>query len=103
MKTYAIYVSDDNGWFEGCPDYKTVFFGHGEGYVGGGVFAENKGVSPEAISFAQAHRGGCLVITGYRAALARQRQLDCTGDWVAPREVNPDGQETRPQYAMRAI
>lgn len=35
--SYIVYVSDDNGWLDSCPDYRDVFFGDipcGAKYVG---------------------------------------------------------------------
>ncbi len=89
MKTYAIYLKDDNGWLEGCPDRRDVFFGqqdavyrHGIDAIGGFAHVE---------------------LAGYRAAQARLRELNSTGDWRAPSEINPGGDETRPVYAVQEI
>jgi hypothetical protein len=82
-KTYEIYVADDNGWFDSCPSYQDVFFGPRDGYT-----AESD------------HEGGCLLVTGYRAACAMLRELNTTGDWVASYDEET-GTQSRPRYAMQ--
>ncbi len=78
-KTYEIYVADDNGWFEGCPSYRDVFFCDFDSY------------EAECSS-----RGGCLVIKGHGEAKAVLATLSTTGDWSGE-----DGTSIRPAYAMR--
>ena len=90
QKAYEIFVSDCNGWAEGCPSYEDVFFG--------GASADESYIHP----IDGGHRGaGSLIVTGYSSARVRLAELRRSGDWVAPEEVNPDGEETRPSYAMR--
>ncbi len=81
-KTYEIYIADDNGWFEACPSYRDVFFGDRDGY------AESD------------HRGGCLIVSGYRAACAVLRDLNTTGDWIAA-DDEETGTQSRPLYAIQ--
>lgn len=89
MKTYAIYLKDDNGWMDGCPDRETVFFGGSDKVYRHGIDAVG---------------GLCHIeVTGYRAACARLRELNSTGDWVAPEEINPEGEESRPTYALAEV
>lgn len=81
-KTYAIYVSDDNGWLDGCPDRETVFFGGQDK-----IFEQGD----------EAYGGiAHIEIVGYREALSRLRDLNTTGDWI-----NPYGKEIRPTYRVR--
>ena len=88
MKTYEIYATDCNGWDDGCPDFRTIFFGAllpGEQYLhpieGGHIQA------------------GSLMVVGFRAASARLAKLRVSGDWIDP----TTSQEIRPSYAMRSI
>lgn len=90
MKTYAVYVSEDNGWLDGCPSTEDVFFGEHAGTFVHGADGAIGGI-------------GHVVVTGYRAAVAELRRLRTTGDWIAPAEVNPDGEESSPSYAMQEI
>lgn len=82
-KSYQIFVTDANGWDEGCPDYESVFFSPNpdEQYihpVDGG------------------HRNaGSLIVRGYRAAHERLNELRQSGDWQAD-----TGEIERPSYAM---
>jgi hypothetical protein len=100
--TYAVYVSDANGWDDGCPDSEGVFFGSPKEH--GGQFFRHAHLLPENID-ANVDLGsqGFVVVEGYRAAVALRNTLDCTGDWVAPEEVNPEGEESRPAYAIRKL
>lgn len=82
MKQYRIYVADDNGWFEECPNFKAVFFGD----------AANDG---EYV--AHTYRGE-LLVSGFRAAKRVLRSLGTSGDWTTP-----DGEIKRPTYAMEAV
>jgi len=81
---YAVYVSDDNGWFECCPDYYGVFFAD----LGGAYDADAPYV------------GGALIFSSLRAARAAHRHLSRSGDWVAPPEINEAGEESRPTYSI---
>ena len=88
--TYVIYVADANGWDEGCPDSEGVFFGS----------------IPDGANYIHMADGGHEIagqveIAGCSAAKAYLRHLNNNGDWVAPEEINEDGEETRPTYAMR--
>ena len=97
MKTYAVYVSDSNGWSDGCPDSEEVFFG-----AHGGTFFRRAYLLPEEFdSNVDLGADGFVLVTGYRAALALRNKLDSTGDWVAAAEVN--GEESRPSYAIREM
>lgn len=85
MKTYEIFVSDANGWDEGCPSLEGVFFDP----------------DPEEVYMRPTEGGrgrvGSLLVTGYRAALARLNDLQTTGDWTEYGQ----SEETRPEYRMR--
>ena len=80
QKRYEIFVADDNGWLDGCPDSEGVFFGD----------AAKEGTDEHDSN------GGVLTIVGYRNAQRVLRALNTTGDWVAP-----DGLESRPVYDIR--
>jgi hypothetical protein len=84
-KRYEIFIADDNGWLDGCPDALGVFFGS---FEHDGTYEHNC-------------NGGILTVTGYRNARRVLKGLQTTGDWVAPEEVNPEGLETRPTYGIR--
>ena len=100
--TYAIYVSNANGWDDGCPDSEGVFFGSPKEH--GGQFFRHAHLLPENID-ANVDLGsqGFVLVEGYRAAVALRNQLDATGDWVAPEEINPEGEESRPSYAISKL
>ncbi len=95
---YAIYVSDANGWDDGCPDSESVFFGSPKEH--GGQFFRTAWDDGAPSTTADLGSQGFVVVTGYRAAVALRATLDRSGDWVAPEEVNPEGEETRPRYAV---
>lgn len=99
---YAVYVSDASGWNDGCPDSEGVFFGSIKEH--GGQFFRHAHLLPEGIN-TDAYLGsqGFVLVTGYREAVALRNWLDCTGDWIAPPEINPDGEETRPSYAIAKL
>jgi hypothetical protein len=85
QKRYEIFITDDNGWLDGCPDSEGVFFGDA---AKGGTFTHDS-------------RGGILTIEGCRKAHQVLRELRASGDWIAPEEVNSEGLESRPVYGIR--
>ena len=91
MIHYAVYVSDDNGWLDGCPDSESVFFGGS--HAGTFVHAGLGGIYPV----------GHVEVIGHSAALAELDRLETSGDWTAPQEINPEREETRPSYAIRKL
>lgn len=97
---YAIYVVDDNGWAEGCPDSESVFFGDH-----GGEFFRHSWVdgAPAFLSEMDLGSNGCVIVAGYQAATALLQTLRASGDWIAPEEINPEGAESRPEYGMRKL
>jgi hypothetical protein len=72
---YNIYVSNANGWLEGCPDFQSVFFGSLEGYV----HPAKGGMKPV----------GHVTVMGYSKAVALRNQLNKTGDWKCEDGVRP--------------
>jgi hypothetical protein len=92
LARYAVYVTDPNGWDEGCPDSEAVFFGtdHGGTYYRH-TYDQDLG------------QQGFVVVASYDAAVALQNRLNATGDWVAPEEINPDHEETRPEYGVAKV
>jgi hypothetical protein len=97
---YAVYVKDANGWDEGCPDSESVFFGdHGGKFFRHGFDEE----APAGAASLDLGTQGFVVVTGHRAAVALRNELERTGNWVAPEEVNPTGATSRPSYAIRKL
>lgn len=90
MTRFAVYVVDDNGWKDGCPNYELVFLGsHSGEFVG--PWEGGHDVAGE------------VQFDSRDAAEAFLSEMDRTGDWVAPPEVNPECEESRPTYAVRQI
>lgn len=85
---YAVYVTDDNGWADNCPDSKGVFFGDHAGYV----HHTDGGEYPM----------GEVRVQGLAAAEALLHELETTGDWTAASDEET-GKQTRPSYAMRKV
>lgn len=83
---YAVYVSDDNGWLEGCPDYCGVFF---DDTPDGGRY-----VGPRDSEF-----GGHVESDSLEAAEQFRGLLMGSGDWASKR----DGEERRPSYDMAEV
>ena len=83
---YAVYVSDDNGWLEGCPDYCGVFFG--------GIPDGGRCVGPRDSEF-----GGHVEFDSLEAAEQFRDSLMESGDWVSKR----DGEERRPSYDVTEV
>jgi hypothetical protein len=81
-KQYAVYVSEDGGWLDACPERFSVFFGG----VGKFVHANFGGIGPV----------GHVVVIGHRAAIALRDTLNTSGDWECD-----DGR--RPEYAVRGL
>ena len=86
-KQYEIFVADDKGWLDGCQDTCETFFGTHNTKAGEWTYTMD---------------GGFLAVVGYRNARRVLRELNTTGDWVAPEEVNPEGLESRPVSGIRA-
>lgn len=85
---YVVYVQDHAGWLDGCPDYRTVFFGHHD--PAGGVYVH----SLDAAS--------CRHEVQFRLrrdAVAFRDLLNATGDWT-PADGGP---ELRPTYAVAKL
>lgn len=94
-KKCAIYVADDNGWYEGCPDFQGVFFGAAR-------FAPYNYVGPWEYGGGM-ELGACgYIIVEADHARSVLDDLNTTGDWVTTRD-NEDGVEERPVYEMREI
>lgn len=89
--SYAVYVSDDNGWMDGCQDHQGTFFGllpAGAAYVG-----------PRDSGF-----GGHVEFDSREAADAFAAKLGRSGDWTvkAPGHA-AEGQDKRPTYAVSEV
>lgn len=87
---YAVYVLDDGGWGDGCPDYESVFFGaplpRNAKYVSG------------------SHLGGHVEFDSRAAAARFLREMNMSGDWEVPRAARAEvGELPRPVYAMAEI
>ena len=97
--TYAVYVSDANGWDDGCHDSEGVFFGAPKEH--GGQYFRYAHLLPADVDVSvDLGSRGFVVVDGLKAAVALRDQLDAIGDWVAPTEVNPAGEEIRPSYGI---
>jgi hypothetical protein len=84
-----IYVSNANGGLEGCPDFKSVFFGSLEGYVHPAK-AEMKPV-------------GHVTVMGHSKAVALRDQLNTTGDWQCEDGVRPGSPITIPDWEEKVM
>lgn len=81
---YAVYVADDNGWGQDCPDSETVFFGYEQDWLGGKYYrwpwdAHSLG------------NHGFVLLRRKRDAAALAWQLRASGDW---------GEHEPPVYAV---
>ena len=85
---YVIYVADDNGWFDGCPDYQSVFFGLDSKLDENGWRYDSE----------LPYRGGALIFDSARQARLALHSLSQSGDWVTE-----SGEERRPKYAMEHL
>lgn len=94
---YAVYVSDDNGWGQDCPDSKSVFFGYEQDWFGGKYYRWSWGAEAEKAlgrSLEWPHslgNHGFVLLHNKRKALALARQLLNGGDW---------GEHESPVYAV---
>lgn len=82
MKTYAVFVSNPNGWENDCPSFNDVFFGCSFDYlhpVDGGI-----------------GRCGHVAVVGLLKAVELRDKLNSTGDWKNPET----GETDQPQYSI---
>lgn len=95
MKTYCVYVSDDHGWFDGCPDSESVFFGGGP-YPADGQYVHHA----DGSKFGSGH-----VEFGDRdEAEAFADRLRESGDWAVKNPDHADfGKEDRPEYDVAEV
>ena len=89
---YGVYVTDDAGWLDGCPDFVGVFFGE----IPSGAYY----VSPRDGS----DLGGHVEFETREEADAYAAKLGASGDWEVKAPNHADfGQESRPEYAIAEV
>ena len=91
MTKFAVYVSDDNGWLDGCPDHETVFFGR---------------IPPTGnyVAAPDSDFGGHVEFDDKAEAEAFAECLNSSGDWTVKVPGHPsEGEEERPTYDVTEI